>query len=100
MSKLPAHSATAKDSSTGSRERLPVTPIQAADGAIASAQPRSRFAAHVNRFEYGYNTRYAAATGARMSASVFSCHAANRNTPNDATASPAISGALRRPRGR
>ena len=57
MSKLPAQKATAADSSTGCHARPPVTPIHAADGAIASAHPSSRLAAQVNRFEYGYNAR-------------------------------------------
>ena len=74
----PAQSATASEISTGSSVRLPVTPIQAADGDMASAQPSSRLAAHVNRLVYGYRMRYAAATGARIRASVLSCHAAKK----------------------
>ena len=62
MSKEAAHDATATESSTGSQSRLPRTPIHAADGAIAKAQPSSKLAVQVNLLEKGYKARYTAAT--------------------------------------
>ncbi len=48
MSKLPAQHATAHDKMIGSKDKVPVIPIQAADGAIARAHPSNRLAVHVN----------------------------------------------------
>ena len=53
MSKLPAQHATAQDNMIGSNDNFPVIPIQAADGAIASAQPSNKLAVHVNLFVNG-----------------------------------------------
>ena len=48
MSKLPAQHATAQDKMIGSSDSFPVIPIQAADGAMASAHPSNILAVHVN----------------------------------------------------
>ena len=68
MSKLPAHKATAVESKTGCQSNFPTIPIQAADGAIASAHPSSRLAAQVNLFVSGYVIKYNNANGANIKA--------------------------------
>ena len=72
MSKLPAHKATEVESRTGCQSNFPSIPIQAADGAIASAHPSSKFAVQVNLFVSGYAIKYNKANGANIKARVLS----------------------------
>tara|TARA_B100001123_G_scaffold79399_1_gene90117 strand:- start:360 stop:848 length:489 start_codon:yes stop_codon:yes gene_type:complete len=100
MSKLPAQKATATDNNTGSHDNPPVTPIQAAEGAIANTPPNNRFEVHVKRFVYGYITRKHAASGARIRASVLSIAADTKKIIHETIHRTFISKTRRTPLGR
>ena len=48
---------TANESKTGSQDKLPFIPIQAAEGAIANAHPNIKLAVQVNLLVKGYMAR-------------------------------------------